>query len=924
MNAFSRTSSLLMARTGLAILVFCFAVCEAWKSADLRGQAPAQKKPRVEEEEETPKAKKPPNKRRVEEEEETPKKKSKPKVIRVEGDDDPKGNPATPRPSGSTASADLSQLAEQATHKGIKELFRSLAVPHDIVRFKRTPGVTKGGERVQREEKIVPSPFYLGDDPGIRHTRLQFTTLTDDGKKDKPFSPILENLESVRPYEQIAQNAVREFLREEYDRKEPDDRLYLSRYDMLVAAEQALSAVLRWHESARQTGQRRGEGWPPIETALRKQLLDEVLLGQMKFLAESKDWDKVLELAHRLAITYPNPLERAQIFRPVADMIQSALKDPTGNEAKKQQARKSLLELEQEFPNDPAFQPIIDTLRTQAQSFLRTAEESSGDGSDPAKLQKARAYLQRARETWPQLPELQALEYKLGMDYPILRVGVRGRAPQYLSPAWACTDNEWRAVDLLFESLVKQIPDEAGGYRYVPGLAQARPQVVPLGRRFELPTKAVWSDGQSINSTDLDVSLKLLQEGLGVGRSRVWGELLVGVERTRNPYQVTVRMKQGFLDPLALMSFKILPRDREVNGEEFATHPVSSGPYRLDPQRRSDERNRPCTIFIANPSYGLRPAKHGAPRIREIRFYTYANAVEELSKGTLDLALDLTAKEAQELLEKQTSERLAIEVPLPSSSVPNRRIYFLAINASKLPDVKLRRALAFAINREALLDKHFRTPMKATLHRALYGPFPPGSWACNPEVRDRANKNGFDLHDADKARALSQGATVPPLTLKYPSGDSALEEAMKELNVQVKTLTGIALEPTPCDPYQLREDVERTQSYDLAYYHYDYPDESFWLAPLLGPPPRAEGDKSTFKFRNASVSSLLAKVGNYRDFAEVRRCQWQLHELLNAEMPFVPLWQLDPLLAYRRQVHPSGLEPLRAFENIEEWRLIAK
>ncbi|MGH7224449.1 MAG: ABC transporter substrate-binding protein, partial [Gemmataceae bacterium] len=599
----------------------------------------------------------------------------------------------------------------------------------------------------------------------------------------------------------------RRFLQPKADEEDPDAPGHLSRYDKLVAAEQVLSFVLNWHTSARQTDKRSGEEWASVEKALRKQLLDEVRLKQMEVLCQAQDWNKVLELARRLAVTYTDNTERERILRPVADMIRSALKSPTATEDQKHQARKRLLALEREFPGNPAFQPIGDTLRSEAQGLLDAAKAALRDKQE----QRAQAYLRRAKETWPELPELRAFEIDLSREHPILRVGVRGPLPKYFSPAWACTDNEHRAVELLFESLVKLLPDEAGGFRYRPGLSASRPKVVPLGRQFDLPRQAFWSNKKALNSTDIDFSLRLLQNGRGVGRSRVWGDPLDAAARGRNSYRVTLRMKQGFLEPLALMTFKILPSGQDVNTEEFARNPVTSGPFRLDGEPRSDESKKECQFFVANSSYGLRPTKSGTPHIQEIRFYTYTNAVEELANGKLDLVLDLTAEEARTLREKQTTDRLAIEVPMPSSAVPNRRIYFLAINNRKLPDAKLRRALAFAINREALLNKYFRTAPNAPMHRALNGPFPVGSWACNPEL----TKKGLDLHDAVAAKNESVGVEKPiGLTLKYPQGHPALGEAMKDLCDQVKALTGIVLEPTPCDPYQLREDVEQRHNYD--------------------------------------------------------------------------------------------------------------
>ncbi|HEY7328749.1 MAG TPA: ABC transporter substrate-binding protein [Gemmataceae bacterium] len=900
MSILSRRASLVVARTSLAVLALSFAVLGAWTTSDLRGQQTDQKKTRTEEEEETPK-------------------KPKRKVIRVPDEDDNKAKSETEQPAKPATSGDLAQLAEQAKHPALKSLFRSLAVPHDYVVFQRT-NITTSGERSQRVEKIVPTPFYLGKDPGrFRRERFRWTPYSKDWQQGKPFEPLVDNLESVTPYEDLAQDAIKSFLRENYAQRETDDPLYLSRYAMLTAAEQVLSSVLRWHESAIQTGKREGKEWNDVEKRLRGQIL-EVLLEQMKVLAKANKWEQVLDLTHRVAKSYGTTDER--IFQPVAEMIQSALNSAVATEEQKRETFKRLHELEMEFPDNRAFQPLSNMLRTRAKDLLDTAERLAKDKEDAQKLQRARELLAQADETWPQLPGLGELRAQIGMDYPILRVGVRGPLPKYFSPAWACTDAERRAVEMLFESLVKLVPDESGGFVYRQGLAESPPKVVPLGRQFDLPRNAEWSDGRRLNGIDIRESLGLLKIGRGVGRSRVWGELLEKAEAMRDPYQVTLRMKQGFLIPLDLMTFKILPRDEpQVTMEQFAIKPITSGPFRLDPLRRSDELRREYQAFVANPSYGRRLGKQGMPHIQEVRFYSYANNTDlakELNGRKFDLVLDLTAKEAADLVQKQNGNFV---VPMPSQAVPNRRIYFLAVNTKRLEDPKLRQALSSAIDREGLLNKHFRADLKVPLHKVLNGPFPAGSWACKPE--NEGDKSSQKLFDPDRAKLLRPQGRISSFKLKYVADDPAVTEAMKDLCAQVKDRTGVVLEPTPCTPYKLCEDVEKTKDFELAYYHYDFPDESYWLAPLMGTPPGTE-DTNMFKFQQNDLTSLLVGTRSFRNFDKFQKYQWSMQDLLNRELPFIPLWQLDPLLAYRREVDPVALDPLLVFSNIEEWRLLRK
>src|SRR6185437_1644278 len=367
MTTHPRTISLLIARTGLGVLLLSFTLAGIWTATDLWGQAPGQKKQRVEEEEDTPKAppktkpsKKPP---RREEEEDTRKTPPKRKVIRVEEEDASKDKTAP-------VSGDLTQLAQEARHPGIQDLFRDLSIPHDRVVFKKTDRVTINQSPTQRQDDVEPIPTYLGNEPAKHGKGLKLHPL-----KDKPYSRSLTSIQYVQPYEMIAQERVRDFLKEGFDRLEERNRKYLSPSDMLTAAEQALSAVLRWHESARQTGQREGDEWASIESSLRKQLLDDILVKQLKLLAKARDWDRVLALTRRLALSYTSNNDREQIVHPVADMIKAALDDPTGSEEKKQEARKRLHELETEFPENRVFRPLSEGLRDKAARFLKDAKE---------------------------------------------------------------------------------------------------------------------------------------------------------------------------------------------------------------------------------------------------------------------------------------------------------------------------------------------------------------------------------------------------------------------------------------------------------------------------------------------------------------------------------------------------------------------
>jgi ABC-type transport system substrate-binding protein len=317
-----------------------------------------------------------------------------------------------------------------------------------------------------------------------------------------------------------------------------------------------------------------------------------------------------------------------------------------------------------------------------------------------------------------------------------------------------------------------------------------------------------------------------------------------------------------------------------------------------------------------------------------VRFFTGPDPVADLKNQVVDMALDLTADQAATLRGMAN-----IDVRLPKSHSVNRRIYFLAINNNRKPALSnsdFRIALAHAIHRDELLNKHFRGALGDQVHRALNGPYPAGTWACNPKLADEKKKT-VDPWDLDKARTHLRQAwpkldlNAVRLTLKYPAGDKQLAEAMSELCDQVSKelskaeLKGkqlkVTLEPQERTPEQMHDEVEVTQTYDLAYWWYDFPDETFWLMPLLGPRGKTGGEN--FLGFHGPLVDKVQKVTNLRYFSEIQKETRSIHEqFLLFEMPFVPLWQLDPLHATRKgRVDPVPFEPHRIFARSEYWRV---
>jgi ABC-type oligopeptide transport system substrate-binding subunit len=328
--------------------------------------------------------------------------------------------------------------------------------------------------------------------------------------------------------------------------------------------------------------------------------------------------------------------------------------------------------------------------------------------------------------------------------------------------------------------------------------------------------------------------------------------------------------------------------------------------------------------FVSNPAYASRPGRGGRPHIREIRFYVSKDPVKDLKEGRLDLALDLTAAQATALARESK-----FLVPPPG---PNRRVWFLAVNhqpGSALANAAFRRGLALAIHREELLDQYFRPGLGKEVHKALNSPFPAGCWASKQAAADKS----LDPFDPKLAEGLTATAGNVTLTLKYPTGDPRVADALKDLRKQVLAVTKerVTLELVPLEPHELRKAVE-DRNYQLAYWHYDFPDETYWLAPLLG----QDGD-NLMQYHGSQLEKLIRDAAARREFDKVREQVREMNRLLDGEMPLIPLWQLDPLSAYREDLKPTSydrgamgprkevekvpFDPLLVFTDVENWSL---
>ncbi len=873
------------------VLALLIAGLPPWLASDLAAQAPQKK---VKEEVEEPKTKPPAKAPKPEEED--PAKPAKPVTpLRVE-DDVPAAKTSK---RGKAAAPRLSELFTAAKHEPqeIRELYEQLWPPYDIVNW-----------RTGRSAKIEPFPARITETAKYAG-KAPLRTLADTDGKAVEMEFQRKDVKSIDPFELWASGRVRNFLARHTDRKSLT-------IEHLQAAERVLKGVLGYHESAWELAQREGDGWADVAKQVRDQL-QKVQKLSLQHYADANDWTQAYEMAAELAAAYPKPEMHKEFIQPMERFVLDLLKDNV------EEAQRRMLALNNIFPSNALTSRVSGELNKTADNLLQQAQAKDKEG----KKDEALKLIQNGLLMSPNHPRLQNFRMKLSDQFPVLNVGIAGstRLPQAFKPGEAFTYAELLTLDLLYESLVKPVYNPLIGQRYLPVLAADQPRLIPLGREFELVRDAFWSDGHPVLATDVRWTVEsLLGHHRGVAGDNRADELqpLKDAIVMQDAFHVSLPLRRGCLDPLAHMSFKVLP-DPAVHSDPKA--PIGSGPFALKKSRTKDE-----VVFEVNDYY-RRAARPGLPHIREVRFFLSTDPAKDFAnytKGTgrMHVLLDIPSQDFRNYESSLNQVNCFTLTP--------RRVYFLAVNHRNnlaLQNKDVRRALGMAIKREDILDAVFRPKddkVGRKLHRPLNGPFPRGSWPYDEKVNgsraDPSNPKG-----AENLRVKLPDAFVGAagLKLKYPNDDPRVKRACEQIQKHIEEATGVKLVLQDMPPAQFHQEVEVEHKFELAYCHWDYANESYWLWPLFNPRAAEPGGSNYLGYVNdAELERKFHNALEYRETARVQEFMHDIHQQIFDKMPLIPLWQLDLHFAIHSSVVTApgrllDLDPLKLFSDIERWQL---
>jgi peptide/nickel transport system substrate-binding protein len=418
---------------------------------------------------------------------------------------------------------------------------------------------------------------------------------------------------------------------------------------------------------------------------------------------------------------------------------------------------------------------------------------------------------------------------------------------------------------------------------------------------FELRPNVRFHDGTPFDADAVVFSFErqIIPEHPAHEADFVWTHAYHNIRRVRavGPLRVQFEIDRPYAPFLANLAMGpaaiVSPTAVRRWGRDFGRHPVGTGPYRFVEWIPGDR-----ITLERNPDYWDQPA-----RTRYLVLLAMPDAKQRLQ------ALESGAADIIQQLEPDDIPLVSLHPDLRLAMAPAALVSYLAMNTQRRPlnDPRIRRAIAHAIRREALVKLIYQG-----LGIPAIGPLPPNVWGARSDVVTYP----YDPARARKllAEAGWQGAREPPLKLFAPSSPSQFVPAPARVAGIIKRClneVGIGVDVILSDPADHQRALWAGE-HDLALHGWfnDNGDPDSFLYTLLDSDNTTGTRPSNIAFySNGWFHDVIGMAQRTTDRTERERLYSQAQAILAIDVPWVPLAHSKIVFAERTSVRGLVVQP---------------
>ncbi len=415
---------------------------------------------------------------------------------------------------------------------------------------------------------------------------------------------------------------------------------------------------------------------------------------------------------------------------------------------------------------------------------------------------------------------------------------------------------------------------------------------------FFLKKGVKWHDGEELTAEDVIFTYKAVTDKRNpTPYSSNYGP--VKEVKALGRYTVKVVYEKPFAPALESWGMGILPRHllegKEIFNSSLNRNPIGTGPFKfkewITGQRLILERNQ---FYF-----------EGAPFFE--KFITRiipdpSTMFLELKFGGIDF-MGLSPAQYKYYGQKSDFKRYFNVYRYPSFGYT-----YLGYNLRDplFSEKKVRQAIAHAVNKKEIIEG-----VLLGYGSPINGPFPPSSWAFNPQVKD------FEF-DPEKAKKIlsevgwvrgSDGVLVKKgrkfsFTLLLNQGNESRLKTAQILKEQLKRV-GIEVNIRVLEWQSFLELVNKRQfqAVLLGWSLSRDPD----LYDIFHSSKTLPGEFNFVSYRNPEVDRLIEKARETLNREERKKLYWKIHSLIAEDQPYCFLYVPDVIIAVNKRI--KGIEP---------------
>jgi oligopeptide transport system substrate-binding protein len=296
---------------------------------------------------------------------------------------------------------------------------------------------------------------------------------------------------------------------------------------------------------------------------------------------------------------------------------------------------------------------------------------------------------------------------------------------------------------------------------------------------------------------------------------------------------------------------------------------IGTGPFKF-------EKIVPESIvtLVANRDY-----HSGAPELQKIERPVIKDAQSRLNKYKTG-EVDMIQLERSDLPAIQTDAKLKNDLKF----FDRPAMYYVGLNVNVEPalkDVRVRRAIAYAIDRDKIV-----TDILGGINKKANSILPPNI------IGHREDAPAFPF-DVAKAKALlaeagyPDGKGFPEIEFNYRDGRPDVEIVAQAVQQQLKQNLGISLSPRKMEwaSYLAKHNSKKMPSFHMRWAA-DYLDPENFLSTLLA----SYGNENKVNYNNAQYDALCREADGILDEKKRLELYKKAEDIVLSEAPFIPIY----------------------------------